>query len=320
MLKKLLQAFKPAGTSPSAATSGKRTIDVFGRQRQSAAGESTALQAGRDIVVVQGVTATEVRQIALDLIRANLLEYAGAARATALARGDEISEKFVAKLQTENPNGLEQARTPGFQDALFTVQKEHAKAGDKDLADLLVDLLVDRTKQRERDFIQLVLSESLVTAPKLTNAQINLLSVIFLIRYVVMNGAGTLQQLSARLNVPPLLGEFATSASALQHLEFAGCGTSSIGSVGLEQILANAYPGLFKLGFTQEQLEAANLSADAKANLIMPCLNDATKFQVAALNERVYESKLKQFEPPRDSRRLFGVSQLNSFISSDSLN
>jgi hypothetical protein len=274
---------------------------LFEKQAQSTTGESTALQAGRDIVIVQGVTATEVRQIALDVMRSNLLEYAGQARTTALERGNEISDKFVSKLQSEHPQGLEQARAPGFQDALFTVQKEYAKAGDKDLGDLLVDLLVDRTKQSERDILQLVLSESLVTAPKLTNPQINLLSIIFMLRYVSMS-VPTLPDLAKRLEVPPLTGGFANSSSALQHLEFAGCGTSSIGSIALEGILSQTYPGLFKIGFASEAVEDANLSSTVKANWIMPCLNDPAKLQVAALNQQIFEAKLKVSPVPDDEQ------------------
>lgn len=266
---------------------------MFEKQNQSATGGSTAVQAARDVVIVQGVTASEARQIALDVMRANLLEFSSIAKETALQRGEEITGKFVDKLEKEHPEGLKQATSPSFQDALFTLQKEYAKAGDKDLGDLLIDLLVDRTKQAERDFVQLVLSESLVTAPKLTNAQINTLSVIFMVRYVAMNGAPTLEELATRLAVPPLQGDFAASAAALQHLEFAGCGSLSIGSVSIANIMQANYPGLFKTGFGQDQIDALGLSHDQRMYWVMPCLNDQTRFQVAALNEHVFNRKLQ---------------------------
>lgn len=51
---------------------------------------------------------------------------------------------------------------------LFSAQKEHARIGDEDLGDLLVQLLVDRTKVRDRNLVQIALNESLEVAPKLT--------------------------------------------------------------------------------------------------------------------------------------------------------
>jgi hypothetical protein len=42
-----------------------------------------------------------------------------------MQRGEAITDRFIEKLQSENPEGLKQAETPDFQDALFTVQKEY---------------------------------------------------------------------------------------------------------------------------------------------------------------------------------------------------
>jgi len=59
----------------------------------------------------------------------------------AQARAEAVTDKFLQKLIAEHPVGLQQAQTPDFQDALFTVQKEHAKAGD--VHDRLQDVMPD---------------------------------------------------------------------------------------------------------------------------------------------------------------------------------
>lgn len=278
---------------------------MFGKQEQSAGDGGTAIQAGGNVVVVQGVSASEVRQIALDVFQANFFRARGAAMEIAKARGEQITDKVVSKLERENPEGLNQASTPDFQDAIFTVQKEYAKAGDERLGDLLVDLLVDRSKHPNRDLMQLVLNESLHTAPKLTAAQINTLSVIFVLRHVVNNGLDSLAKLREwfeQLLRPPL-GEMAASRSTFQHLEFTGCGTASFSVVNLENAWTEQYQGIFMRGFDTSRLEWANLRPELRQALVIPCLNDPGRLQIAALNRQVLMQKIAGVANVTDDER-----------------
>lgn len=128
----------------------------MGTQNQKAGDNSANIQAN-SVTVNQGLSVIEVRQMALDVFRANFFELAGEAKNIARQRAEEITEAFLKKLQGESAGGMAQAQDPDFQHALFTVQKEHARSGDKELASLLVDLLVDRTKHDSRTILQIVL-------------------------------------------------------------------------------------------------------------------------------------------------------------------
>jgi hypothetical protein len=90
-------------------------------QKQKAGDNSTNIQA-QTIIVQQGPSVDEVRQIALDVFKANFLELSNVAADIALRRVEEITDKFLGKLQQENADGLQQAQNPDFQYALFTVQ------------------------------------------------------------------------------------------------------------------------------------------------------------------------------------------------------
>lgn len=165
-------------------------------QSQISSDSSTAIQAGGNVTVNNvGLSYSEVRDVALNVFRANFYELAGAAKETARARAEEITENFLNKLVDENPTGLGKSEDPDFQHALFTVQKEYARCGDKELADLLVDLLVDRSKQDQRNILQIVLNESLNTAPKLTEKHLASLAVIFLFKYTQHTGVVNHQML-----------------------------------------------------------------------------------------------------------------------------
>lgn len=160
-------------------------------QSQIASDRATAIQAGGNVTVNKvGLSYSEARDVALDVFRANYYELVGAAKETARARAEEITEEFFRKLVDENPTGLGKSQDPDFQHALLSVQREYARCGDKELGDLLVDLLVDRSKQDQRDILQIVLNESLITAPKLTEKHLASLAVIFLFKYTKNNTVG----------------------------------------------------------------------------------------------------------------------------------
>ena len=269
---------------------------MLNRDQQQQVGEgATAVQAGGSVIITQvGLSYSEVRDVALDVFRANFYQLAGPAMETAKARAQEITEDFLKKLQQENPDGFGKGQDPDFQHALFTVQKEYARTGDKDLGDLLVDLLVDRSKQDQRDILQIVLNESLATAPKLTDAQLAVLAVIFLFRYTQSQWIGNHQQLGEYFDrhVLPFSSKLVKNSACYQHLEFTGCGSVQMGEITLENILDQTYPGQFLKGFDQSEITNREISIGLDQRFFIPCLNDPTKFQVRANNKTILEQNL----------------------------
>lgn len=266
------------------------------QQEQEVAEGSTAIQAGGDVTIKNtGLSYSEVRQVALDVFRSNFYDLAGAARETAKVRGEQITEEILSKMQSENPEGLQEAINPDFQYSLFTVQREYARSGDKELGDLLVDLLVDRSKQKQRNILSIVLNESLVTAPKLTESQLAILAVIFLFKYTQNKGIGNHEELGAYLEgqVFPFASKLPLTNASYQHLQFSGCGAIGVLASPLEDILGKTYQGLFTKGFEQNELQTREISIGLDPRFFIPCLNDASKFQVRALNKEALERSLE---------------------------
>ena len=264
-------------------------------QTQKVTDGSTAIQAAGNISISQnGMSYMEVREIALDVFRANFFQLVGPAMETAKARAEEITEDFLRKLQSENPTGLEKGQNPDFQHALFTVQKEYARTGDKDLGDLLVDLLVDRSKQDKRDILQIVLNESLKTAPKLTSEQCAALSLIFLFKYTAPTRFTGYYPLANFLNtyVGLFHNQMTITEPGYQHLEFAGCGRTQLNYISLEGVLETNYQGFFLKGFDSAEVANRGVSVDAYLKFFGPCLNDILKTQVLATNKKSLEAAL----------------------------
>lgn len=262
-------------------------------QNQEASNGGIAVQGGRDVkieVTNLGLNYSDVKEIAkneaLTVFRENFPKLSGESMKLATSRGEAIAEDFFSKLQKENPDGINQASSPDFQDALFTVQKEHAKAGDEDLGALLVDLLVDRTKETSRTTLQIVLNESLHVAPKLTSTHLAVLAVVFSLRYTKHMGVGNLDQLNQILttHVQPFGDLLPNKDGAFQHLQYTGCGSISMGSVSLETLFRIHYGGLFNHGFEVKRLLELGITTSSNDNIMfMPCLNNPEKLQIRAL-------------------------------------
>lgn len=294
--------------------SSSETNPMSDNQRQSADQGSTAMQAGRDIVVTNGLSYSDVKEVALDVFRSNFFQLAGIARDTATQRAEQITEAFLRRLEAEHPQGFSQANEPGFQHALYTVQREHARTGDPQLGDLLVDLLVDRSKHEQRDILQIVLDESLATAPKLTEGQLAALSLTFLFKYTQNYGVGDHASLGEYLDkhAKPFVANVSRNAAAFQHLEFTGCGSVGLGQVTLETILGTVYQGQFLKGFDESDISERQVSVGLDTRLFMKCLNDPAKIQVRANSHELLDKAMEQIAVPADDRpRIKGLFDHN---------
>lgn len=266
-------------------------------QTSKSGDNSTTIQA-ETVNIHQGLTYSDVKAIALDVFNSNFLKLSQEALSTAVQRAEEITNNFILRLQKDKPNSLESVKDPGFQNALYEAQKSYAKTGDKDMADVLVDVLVDRVEHQERNLKQIVLDESISVIPKLTSSQLDSLTIVFLLKYSINHGINNFETLKKYLetNIKPFTENLSKEQSHYQHLEFAGCGSISISSNNIEDIFKNYYRGLFYKGFDKEEFEEQIGELTMFSNFIIPCLNDKTKLQLNIVNEDVLDNKINEFK------------------------
>jgi hypothetical protein len=262
------------------------------KQIQKAGDHSLNVQ-GENVAVVTGLTYQEVRQVALDVFKDNFYKLAGVADDTARKRAEQITDKFIKELGLRNPKGVGASSDPDFQYTLFTAQRGYACAGDEELGDILVDLLVDRTKEETRSLIRIVLNESIRVAAKLTPGQIDVLSLIFLLRYTKYLKMHNLDALREYLNkqIAPFIPTLPDSYASLQHLEFTGCCSISIGSISLEKILTENYAGLLSVGIPPDELTDILTEEPNTMQLVRPCLRNPAKLQVNCIDEETLKKK-----------------------------
>lgn len=284
---------------------------------QKGGDQSTNIQAGE--VHIVGISYGEAHQIALDVFKTNFLSLSDRAAEIALALVEEITEKFLRKLKQQNEKGIAHAEEPDFQYALFTVQKEYARTGDKELGDLLVDLLVDRTKHENRSIIEIVLNESLSVAPKLTIDQLATLSIIFIFNYTKNHSLNNLIALSEFLDryIEPFSRLISKNVSCYRHLEYTGCGSISIAKINLIKILLNNYRALFIRGFPLEEvLEKMKINVPITSPMFIRCLHDQEKYQINSLdNDELRKKAIDLNIHEDDINKLIKLN--NSFLMSE---
>jgi hypothetical protein len=218
-------------------------------QLQKAGAGSTNIQAHN---VTLGPSYSEVREIALDVFRANFVALRGEALEVAERRAAEITEYILQRLQAKSADPPRTLADPAMQEALFRTQQAYALSGDPDLGQVLVNLLEDRAAEPERSLRQVILREALDVAARLTTDQINVLSVLFeVLRVRHSNEDGMTATTPLRSIDKDLAGlpDITWRSADFDYLVFSRCVTTvPVPSANIGGLLLDKYPLLFSEG------------------------------------------------------------------------
>ncbi len=261
-------------------------------QKLTSGNSSENYQAGRDIII--GATLDEVRSIAEEVFRKNFLVLSEHAGDVARKRAAEFLEAYIKGVAAK-PELLQAAQDPDMQYTMFNAQKAYARSGSPELAVVLHDVLLRRAREKTSSLLAIVLNESIETAPKLTPAQFDLLTLVFLLRYTRLLGFVSISHFYEHLKntVLPFVPKNQPTHSSFQHLEFLGCGTVQMGHFPLLDSLRKTYNGLWWSGATKEEFDTLERETDtAVGDLICPCHRDPDLFQFNCINEQQLREKL----------------------------
>ncbi|MBF0270723.1 MAG: hypothetical protein HQL98_01430 [Magnetococcales bacterium] len=262
-------------------------MDISNRSQQG--GDNSLNIQAEQVTVNTGLTISHVREIANEVFESNFAKLAGLAKETADKRAREITDQFIQELEAKNPAGMQAAEDPDFQYSLFTVQKEFARCGDKELGDLLVGLLVDRTKQEERSLLQIVLNESLSVAPKLNSEQLDILACCFNVANVFRGNMNSIEMLADYLENEILVfaDPISLKLSNYKHIEFVGCASVRAGSRDIVKSLTDAYKGFFSKGYQRDAIRAIEEREPKIIDVHISCLHDSALLQPKGLNDDI---------------------------------
>lgn len=155
------------------------------RQTQRAGSESTAIQVSGDLTV--GLTYEEARAVAQDVFYSLAPQLTTAAAQQVSQRVEQFSQRLLDALH-ERDADYEPLADPDVQRRLRSAQVAYASSGDDDLGDLLVELMVQRFEESDRNRRQVILNQAIEVVDRLTSPQCDALSTIFLLWEVRAKG------------------------------------------------------------------------------------------------------------------------------------
>lgn len=262
------------------------------RQEQNGGEASQNLQAGRDIVIASSLDVATVREIALDVYKANFMDLGQTAADIAFTRAERLTNDFLSSLGKKSPDALQNTSEPDVRRTIYNAQAEFACSGEEDLRGMLVDLLVARTQRPERDVMALALNEAVSAAPRLTRNQRAALAVMFVIGHTAYMGKLDLSAFFSNFerNLSPFVDLVPTKDSDYQHLASVGVATSGLGlaTQSFAARISRSNPEFFRNGYSKELLES-NLHASAllsDRNVFIPALRDPANMQLSARANR----------------------------------
>jgi hypothetical protein len=253
---------------------------------QEGAEKSTNFQ-GQTVNVYNGISYADVKEIALDIFNSNFIHLKNEAALVASQLAEEITGNILVKLNNEKPELLQEFKKPAMQEALYIAQKEYAKSGDKDLGDLLIDIVVDRAGVIKRNMLQVILDESLLIAPKLTVEQMDSLTLNFLLFKTVRLYIGNFEDFKLFLNnyILPFIENLLQENHEYNYLEFLRCGKIITNNFQpLEVIIKEHYKGIFSQGFTIDEFNNLFENAEIFLPILGRCFHDESKIQILACN------------------------------------
>ena len=102
-----------------------------------------------------GLSENDVKIIVNDFFYSNFREFRKDALILVESRAKEFWEDFIKTLKPQLET-LESFREPSMQNTFFNAQKTYALTGDKNISDVLIEMLVARTKEKNRSLRQIV--------------------------------------------------------------------------------------------------------------------------------------------------------------------
>jgi hypothetical protein len=231
------------------------------------------------------VAAAEARQIALDVYNANFLRLAGVAEDVARDRAERITRDYIETQQTRNPAGLASMGDPDMLRTLYAAQEGYACSGEDDLEEALIDLLVDRAGQAERDLKTHVLNQAIATLPKLTKKQRAAVTVVFSVKHTRYMGPFDLSAFYDYLAhyLAPFVADIPEGGADFGYMQYAGVGSViTFQPVPLGEAYYELAYGYFSNGFAKGAAPEAWVPFLDDPDVFMPCLRDPQKLQLRA--------------------------------------
>ena len=180
----------------------------------------------------------------------------------------------MKKIAADNTFRAEAFRDPDFQNSVFEAQKAYARNGNEELKQTLIDLISQRSKQTERNRLMLTLNDAINEAASMTEEDLAILSLLFLLQHVMQSKVSNLEALAEHFRkfYDPIIPSLQQNDLAYKYLASHGCLLigSFVNLKGPFLHLIDKYPGVITSGLTGSEIETLIPSSHLAHGLVMP--------------------------------------------------
>lgn len=140
--------------------------------------DSTINQAGRDLTVNYGLSASDVIAIVRDVVASELAIYSKNAEKRAEERLSQFSSDLVEQLAEKVSERLDRFNEPSLQFAVREAALSYVKSGNETDEKALIDLMIERVKVDEHTTKQKLIDQAIKIVPNLSAECLALLSIV----------------------------------------------------------------------------------------------------------------------------------------------
>lgn len=216
------------------------------------------------------------------------------------SRRDEFIEKTIERIIDQKQGNQNAFVDPDVHLAWRTAAISYARSGDKDLRDILIDMIAHRSKLEGRNRLALTINRAVEIAGSLTATDFSLLTLVFNLRYTIyteITGRDSYKKYLASHAQPFLITQNEANSSC-EFLEAMQCASIQMGAWNFQHVLHSTYGGFLSKGFTLEQL-MSHVPED-KRNIenfdavVSPAQDDPNKLTINAPNRMAAVGLLKR--------------------------
>lgn len=219
---------------------------------QKSGDDSTNLQAGRDIVVNNdnSIALYSIEEVAKQLLGSVFGELPDETK-----KQIETNQKSYFQALSENLSKIVKQNeelkmvinSPDFQYVSKQATISASRSSSIELHKNLSSLLIQRVNNDNEDLKRIVYNEAIKILAKLTQNQLKILTLCFLVKRTKLNGLTNFDQFIQYLEqrIKPFINFKKTNAE-FEHLAYTGCASISIAGHDLFGLFKGNYPEIFK--------------------------------------------------------------------------
>ena len=219
---------------------------------QKSGDDSTNLQAGRDIVVNKSnlIALYSIEEVAKQLLGSVFGELPDETKKQIETNQKSYFQSLaenLSKIIKQNEELKIVINSPDFQYVSKQATISASRSSSIELHKNLSLLLIQRVNNDSEDLKRIVYNEAIKTLVKLTQNQLKILTLCFLVKRTKLNGLTNFNQFIQYLEerIKPFI-DFKKTNAEFEHLAYAGCASISIAGHDLFGLFKGNYPEIFK--------------------------------------------------------------------------